>query len=46
MGFGKAEDGNSEGGNDALWDKTRSFWDINNSLSHEGGSKRSERASE
>ena len=25
-----------------LWDKTRSFWDINNSLSHERGSERSE----
>ena len=30
----------------ALWDKTRSFLDINNSLSHERGSERSERASE
>ena len=29
----------------ALWDKTRSFWDIKNSLSHEWGSERSERAS-
>ena len=28
---------------DALWDKTRSFSDINNSLSHERGSERSER---
>ena len=27
-----------------LWDKTRSFWDIKNSLSHERGSKRSERS--
>ena len=30
----------------ALWDKTRSFWDIKKSLSHERGSERSERASE
>ena len=30
----------------ALWDKTRSFWDIKNSLSHERGSERSERANE
>ena len=30
----------------ALWDKTRSFWNIKNSLSHERGSERSERASE
>ena len=30
----------------ALWDKTRSFWDIKNSLSHERGSERSEWASE
>ena len=30
----------------ALWDKTRSFWDIKNPLSHERGSERSERASE
>ena len=30
----------------ALWDKTRSFSDIKNSLSHERGSERSERASE
>ena len=29
----------------ALWDKSRSFWDINNSLSHERGSEWSERAS-
>ena len=29
----------------ALWDKTRSFWDTKNSLSHEWGSERSERAS-
>ena len=28
----------------ALWDKTRSFWDINYSLSHELRSERSERA--
>ena len=27
---------------DPLWDKTRSFWDIKNSLSHERGSERSE----
>ena len=27
----------------ALWDKTRSFWDINNSLSHKRGSEQSER---
>ena len=30
----------------ALWDKTRSFWDVKNSLSHERGSERSERANE
>ena len=29
-----------------LWHKTRSFWDIKNSLSRERGSERSERASE
>ena len=34
------------GGTGALWDKTRSFWDIKNSLSHKRGSERSERASE
>ena len=28
-----------------LWDKTRSFWDIKNSLSHERGSEQSEQAS-
>ena len=33
-------------GNFALWNKTRSFWDINNSISHERGSEQSERASE
>ena len=30
----------------ALWDKTRSFWDIKNSFSHKQGSELSERASE
>ena len=30
----------------ALWDITRSFWDIKNFLSHKRGSERSERASE
>ena len=30
----------------ALWDKTRSFWDIKNSLSHERGSEQSEQVSE
>ena len=29
----------------SLWDKTRSFWDIKNSLSHKRWSERSERAS-
>ena len=31
---------------DPLWDKTMSFWDIKNSLSHEQGSEKSEWASE
>ena len=30
----------------SLWDKTRSFWDIKNSLSHEGGSEWAKWASE
>ena len=34
------------GATDLLWDKTRSFWDIKNSLSHERGSEQSEQASE
>ena len=33
-------------GDNALWDNTKSFWDIKNSLSHERGSEQSERASE
>ena len=32
--------------NSALWDKTRSFWDIKNSLSHKQGSEQIERANE
>ena len=37
--------GPSIGPSIALWDKTRSFWDIKNSFSHEQGSEQNERAS-
>ena len=39
-------DGTDSGTDSALWDKTRSFWDVKISLSHERGSERSERANE